>query len=122
MLELWLTRVQETGRRIVRLGVVARLSRVGHVLARLLFELVQVVSIVVGDNGLLAVQLTLGQLVHYGSKRLVRANGDRCEAFRLSVDFVLVEFDLNYVGDGQRGDGVEQVLVRGPPRQIAHIA
>ena len=43
---------------------------------------------------------------------------DHGESFGLSVDAILVEFDLEQIADLQTLDGVLKVLIRRPPRQI----
>ena len=94
----------------------------GHVLARLLFELVEVVAREMGHDGLLAVDGHLGQLVHDDAERVVGGDRDEREALRLAVDLVLVELDLEYVAHAELADGVAHVPVRRPPGQIAHVA
>ena len=70
----------------------------------------------VGDDGRLAVQLALGQLLDDGARGGLGAEGDAAEALALTVDLVLVEFDLEKIVDTEGCHGVLDVLVGSPPR------
>ena len=75
----------------------------------------------VGDFRLLPVELLFGQVFHDVSERGLRPDGDAAESLGLSVGPVLVELDLQKVGDSKAGHAVGDVRVRRPPCQVADV-
>jgi hypothetical protein len=91
--------------------------RIGHVLTSLLLELIEKVARKVRANGRLSVNLPFGQFVHDGAKGRVRAHRTQTEALRLTIYFILVELDLEQIGNIERllADRFMQMFVLGPP-------
>lgn len=76
-----------------------RAGRRGEIFTGLFLELCKEVSGEVRDDGFAAVKFALWKLVHESSEAGVRADGDESEALRLAVHLVLVELNVDEVGD-----------------------
>lgn len=92
------------------------------------------------DDELLALELHLRQLLHHDLHGRVRGEHDQSEALQpsflhaglvgrearrdlgLSIAAVLVELDVEEVGDAGAVDEVGQVVVRRPPRHVPDVA
>ncbi len=75
----------------------------------------------VSDDRRLLMQLLLWQLLHDGPHGSLRSQRNAAESLGLTVGPVLVKLDLEEIIDSQRLDGVLDVLIGGPPGQIAHV-
>ena len=74
-----------------------------------------------GDHWGLAVQFLLGQDVHNLLHAAVATDGDAAESLALAVSTILVELNLDKVRDTNALDSILDVLVRGPPGEVADI-
>ena len=66
-------------------------------------------------------EFLFGQVFHDVSERGFGTDGDAAESLGLSVGPVLVELDLQEVGDSKAGHAVGDVRVRRPPCQVADV-
>jgi len=67
------------------------------------------------------VQLLLGKHVHHFPHAGLAAKTDTAETLALAIGAVLVELHLNKVGHPEVYDPILDILVSGPPGQVAHI-
>ena len=65
----------------------------------------------VGDHGLLAVQLLLGEVVHHLPHAGLASHAHTTESFALSIGSVLIKLDLQEVRDSQVLNIVLDVLI-----------
>lgn len=84
-------------------------------------ELMQGLLRGVRNHRVLSVHLFLGKLIHHLSHAALASKAHAAEAFALSVRSVLVELDLDEVGNAQVLDRVCDVLVRCPPGQVPDV-
>ena len=110
------------GRKVAVAAVLRRGRRPGDgPRLRLGLELEQRLLRGVGDHRRLPVQLLLRQLLDDHPGGGLGAEGDAAEPLALPVDPVLVELDLEEVGDAHRLHGVLDVLVGRPPGEVADV-
>ena len=85
------------------------------------FKLVQGLFGGIGDHGVLAVQLLLRQHVHHLPHASLTAKANAAESLALAICTVFIELHLNEVGDTEVDNAILDVLVCGPPGEVAHI-
>ena len=84
-------------------------------------ELVQSLFGGVSHHRLLAMELLLGEVVHYLPHACLTPHADHAEALALAIGSVFVELDLEEVSDPEILDIVLYVLVCCPPGQIPDV-
>ena len=85
------------------------------------FKLVQCLFCGIGDHRVLAMQLFLRQHVHHLPHASLTAKANAAESLALAICTVFIELHLNEVGDTEVDNAILDVLVCGPPGEVAHI-
>ena len=85
------------------------------------FKLVQRLFGGIRDHRILAVQLLLRQHVHHLPHASLAAKADTAEALALAICTVFIELHLDEVGDAEVDNAILDVLVSGPPSEVANI-
>ena len=85
------------------------------------FKLVQGLFGGIGDHRVLAVQLLLRQHVHHLPHASLAAKAYAAETLALTICTVFIELHLDEVRDAEVDNAILDVLVSGPPGEVAHV-
>ena len=85
------------------------------------FKLVQGLLGGVGDHRVLSVQLLLWQHVHHLPHARFAAKTDTAKALALPIRSIFIELHLDEVRDAKVDNAILDVLVSGPPGQVANV-